>query len=211
MCKKINICGIGPGNPDLILPAVFKLVKQADLVVGGERQLATFDTQGKPTFVFRKSVQELIDILKTTSCQQIVVLVSGDTGFHSLLASIRPHFQLSELNVVPGISSYQYFFSKLGMQYNDAWIGSLHGQSVDFITILNEYKTVFLLTDKINNWQFIAKKLCENGFGDTMMFVGNRLSYSDETIIESTACQLQNAEYDFNLCAVILQLKNELK
>ncbi len=211
MCKKINICGIGPGNPDLILPAVFKLVAQADLIVGGERQLATFDTQGKPTFVFRKSVQELIDILKTTSCQQIVVLVSGDTGFHSLLASIRPHFQLSDLNVVPGISSYQYFFSKLGMQYNDAWIGSLHGQSIDFIAKLNEYKTVFLLTDKTNSWQLIAKKLCEKGLGDTMMFVGNRLSYPDETIIESTACQLQNAEHNFDLCAVILQIKNELK
>lgn len=207
MNKRISICGIGPGNPDLIVPTVFELVDGAELIVGGQRQLAIFDTKGKQTFVFRKSVQQMIELLQSTACREIVVLVSGDTGFHSLLASIRPHFQLSELNIIPGISSFQYFFAKLGLTYNDAWLGSLHGQSIDFISKLNEYKTVFLLTDKLHHWQFIAKKLCENGLGDTKMYVGNKLSYPDETIVESTACQLQNAEYNFDLCAVILQRK----
>jgi cobalt-precorrin-7 (C5)-methyltransferase len=202
--KKINICGIGPGNSDLIVPEVFRLVAESTLVVGGSRHLAIFYLQGKETLVLRNNIEQIIETLKTSDHIAITVLVSGDTGFHSLLTTLLRHFTADELNVIPGISSYQYFFAKLAMTYHDAWIGSLHGMTVDYVMKVKSNRKTFLLTDSLNSWKRIAMYLSENGLGECEMYVGNRLSYPDEQILFGTANELKEQQHDFALCSVII-------
>lgn len=149
---KINICGIGPGNPDWILPEVIRLIESSYVIAGGHRHLATFNLEGKDTLEIRGNIPELIEKIKQLPNKKITVLVSGDTGFHSLLRSFQGHFSAEELYVVPGISTYQYFFARLAMSYEDAWIGSVHGTTDDFISEVEKYQKVFLLTDAKNSW-----------------------------------------------------------
>lgn len=205
---KINVCGIGPGHPDLIVPQVHRLVAASDVVVGGERHLATFNVQGKQTLLLRNNIPEIIQQIKEWTDKRMTVLVSGDTGFHSLLRTLLGHFTPNDLNVVPGISTYQYFFAKTGMTYEDAWIGSVHGRPVDYLSKVKQFRKVFLLTDKQNAWQHIAQNLCDNQLGTCQMYVGNRLSYPDESIVCGTADNLKNESHDFDLCAVIIVYQN---
>jgi len=202
--KKINVCGIGPGNPELIVPEVFRLVAESTLVVGGSRHLEIFNVSDKETWVLRNNIEQIIETLKTSEHAAITVLVSGDTGFHSLLTTLLRHFIPTELNVIPGISSYQYFFAKLAMTYHDAWIGSLHGMTVDYVMKVKSNRKTFLLTDSLNSWKQIAMRLSENGLGECEMYVGNRLSYPDEQIVFSTANELKEQQHDFTLCSVII-------
>ena len=202
--RKINVCGIGPGNRELIVPEVFRLVAESTLVVGGKRHLEIFNVSDKETWVLRNNIEQIIETLKTSEHTAMTVLVSGDTGFHSLLTTLLRHFTAEELNVVPGISSYQYFFAKLAMTYHDAWIGSLHGMTVDYVMKVRSNRKTFLLTDSLNSWKQIAMHLSEKGLGECEMYVGNRLSYSDEQIVFSTANELKDQQHDFRLCSVII-------
>jgi cobalt-precorrin-7 (C5)-methyltransferase len=206
--RKINVCGIGPGNPDLIVPEVFRLVAESTLVVGGKRHLEIFNVSNKETWVLSNNIEQIIETLKTSDHIAITVLVSGDTGFHDLLTTLLRHFKPTELNVVPGISSYQYFFAKLAMTYHDAWIGSVHGMTVDYVTKVKSNRKAFLLTDSLNSWKQIATRLSESGLGECEMYVGNRLSYPDEQILFGTANELKEQQHDFGLCSVIILNKD---
>lgn len=202
--KKINVCGIGPGNRELIVPEVFRLVAESRLVVGGSRHLEIFNVSDKETWVLRNNIEQIIETLKTAEHTAITVLVSGDTGFHSLLTTLLRHFKPTELNVIPGISSYQYFFAKLAMTYHDTWIGSVHGMTVDYVMKVKSNRKTFLLTDSLNSWKQIATHLSETGLGECEMYVGNRLSYPDEQIVVGTANELKEQQHDFGLCSVII-------
>jgi cobalt-precorrin-7 (C5)-methyltransferase len=202
--KTINVCGIGPGNPYLILPEVFRLVAESGLLIGGSRHLEIFNMNDKETLMLSNNVEQIIETLRTSEHTAITVLVSGDTGFHSLLTTLLRHFLPTELNVVPGISSYQYFFAKLAMTYHDAWIDSVHGMTVDYVMKVKSNQKTFLLTDSLNSWKQIATRLSENGLGECEMYVGNHLSYPDEQIISGTANELKEQQHDFTLCSVII-------
>jgi len=206
--KKINVCGIGPGNRELIVPEVFRLVAESTLVVGGSRHLGIFNVSDKETLMLSNNIEQIIETLKTAEHTAITVLVSGDTGFHSLLTMLLRHFMPTDLNVVPGISSYQYFFAKLAMTYHDAWIGSMHGMTVDYMMKAKSNRKSFLLTDSLNSWKQIATHLSENGLGECEMYVGNRLSYPDEQIVFGTANELKEQQHDFALCSVIILNKD---
>jgi cobalt-precorrin-7 (C5)-methyltransferase len=203
--NKINVCGLGPGHPSLILPAVCTLVKESDVVIGGERHLSVFDLKEKEILVIRDNMEQVMRVLLARESKKVSVLVSGDTGFYSMLRVIRDRFSADELNVVPGISSFQYLFARLGMSYENACLVSLHGKEADIVAKVRQHPIVFCLTDHKQSWQYIARELCLNGLGDCTMHLGNRLSYEDESIISGKAADLIQKEFGFKLCSVIIE------
>jgi cobalt-precorrin-7 (C5)-methyltransferase len=205
---KINVCGIGPGDPGLIVPEVFRLVADSDWVVGGSRHLSLFDLAGKETLEIRNNIPDILQKIGQASDKKITVLVSGDTGFHSFLRTLTKKFAAADFIVVPGISTYQYFFAKTAMTYEDAWIGSVHGMHADFLEKVVTNRKVFLLTDAQNSWKHIANHLADHGLGNCTMYIGNRLSYPDETIVKDTANRFATQNHHFELCAVIIINEN---
>lgn len=203
--NKITICGIGPGNKKLVLPAVLDAVAGCDVLLGGKRHLEEFAQPGQRTVTLTGHEAELREVIQTLRAESITVLVSGDTGFHSLLRTFKRLFPNVDVRVIPGISSYQYFFAQLQMSYEGAFIGSLHGTSVRFTDKVRHHALSFLLTDRHQNWKYVAQQLVAEGLGNCMMHVGNRLSYADECIVSAPAEEMVQQEHAFDLCAVIVE------
>jgi precorrin-6B C5,15-methyltransferase / cobalt-precorrin-6B C5,C15-methyltransferase len=203
--NKITICGIGPGNKQLVLPAVLEAVADCEVLLGGKRHLEEFALPGQRTVRLNGHETELREAIQTTDAQRITLLVSGDTGFHSLLRTFKRLFPQMDVRVIPGISTYQYFFAQLQLSYEDAYIGSLHGTSVRFTDKVQHHRFSFLLTDRHQNWKYIVQQLVAEGLGQCRVYVGNRLSYADECIVSATAAELAQQEHDFDLCAVIVE------
>lgn len=203
--KKINICGIGPGHPDYILPLVFKMVEKSDVLIGGKRHLLLFNTADKETITIKSNLPEIVQRLKERENEQITVLVSGDTGFHSMLHFLRQHFSADEIHVVPGISSFQYLFAKLALSYEKAQLGSVHGQESNYIELLQRYEHVFLLTSPKHDVKKIASTLLIDKKQNYIMHIGNRLSYDDEEILSLPPKQVISLDKTFELCSVIIQ------
>ncbi|WP_320047692.1 precorrin-6y C5,15-methyltransferase (decarboxylating) subunit CbiE [uncultured Ilyobacter sp.] len=204
---KIDVLGLGPGNRDFILPEVEKRIKAADLVVGGKRNIESIPdlVEGKELAYIDRHLKELVFSMKNNMDEKkIAVILSGDTGFYSMLGYLRKNFDLSELDVVPGISSMQYFFAKIGEQWHDAVIKSVHGREFDYIEALKSSGKVGLLTDDINTPQEIARKVWEAGIEATV-YVGENLSYPDECITTGKAQVIKEIQKKFDLNVVILK------
>ena len=107
------------------------------------------------------------------------------------------------MNIIPGVSSVQYMFAKLGISWEDAYLGSLHGRDEDIIDKVKNFRKTAFLTGNEHSYKYIAKILLENGYGDRTMCVGCNLSYDDELIIKDKAKKIIDNK-DLNLCVVVI-------
>lgn len=183
--NKIKVIGIGPGHRDYVLPMAYKAVEDSDILIGGKRNLETFKDFKGSTFPITKDLKGVIDYIQQYKEEKkISIILSGDTGFYSMLDYLKKHFPKEELEVIPGITSLQYLFSKMKEPWQGAPLMSLHGRQQNFIEKLEKYKKVGLLTDTLYTPERIAEILIEAGLQDVRMVVGENLSYPEERILE---------------------------
>ncbi|MGI6109802.1 MAG: precorrin-6y C5,15-methyltransferase (decarboxylating) subunit CbiE [Eubacteriaceae bacterium] len=187
----VTVAGLGPGHPDYILPVVLKQCRKAQVLVSGTRHLESLrqvfgeDWQPQQHIVLgsghplAESFEKIEEALAAE--QEILILVSGDTGYYSMLSTIRKKLPDVELKVIPGISSLQYFFAALGMSWQDALMMSLHGREQDLDAALKTGKTIGLLTDSSHGTAWIAGKMMAD-YPGRMIYTGEELSYPEETI-----------------------------
>ena len=207
MEHKIIVAGIGPGNPDYIVPAARRAIEEAAVLVGGSRALADFARDGQATMTVRRDIPAVLafvrDRLKTTD---IVVMVSGDPGYFSLLDALRRDFPLECLQVIPGISSVQLAFSRLALPWHGARLLSMHGRMPEKTELAYAPGAMLgILTDAVHNSRTIAQLLLQLGWpAETELFICARLSYADEKIIRTT---LQGAGQEAEIGHCILVVK----
>ena len=204
---KINVLGLGPGNKNYILPVVMEKIRDSDVIIGGKRNLESIQDEisSKEILYIKSDLIGLTEYIKSNRHKKISIIVSGDTGFYSFLTFLKKHFSDEELLVIPGISSVQYMFARISDYWHDAYVGSVHGKEFDFIEKLKEYGKLALLTDNKNTPQEIARKLLENELSDTLVYVGENLSYEDEKIFRYNARELADLEYEFGMNVVVLK------
>ena len=204
---KINVLGLGPGSLDYILPAAIKKLKESEVIVGGKRHIESLGeyAANKEYCYITADLEKVLNFIKENRNKKISLILSGDTGFYSMLTFMKKHFSDEELEVIPGISSVQYMFAKISDYWYDAYLSSGHGKEFDYVTKLKEYGKLGMLTDNKNTPQEIAKQLTENGLGETLIYVGENLSYEDEKIYKYKAKELENIEYKFKMNVVVLK------
>lgn len=183
----INIVGLGPGNISYTLPIAIETVKNSSIVIGASRNLENVAQYCKKTIDISIGLTKVAEYLKDNKNSNISVVVSGDTGFYSLLQFVKRHVDTEYINVIPGISSLQYLYSKLGRGYENCKLISLHGREHNFKTYITQKIELGILTDKDHNNQFIAKTIKElemEGIDieGIKIIVGERLSYPNEKI-----------------------------
>ena len=194
MQNKIIVVGIGPGNPDYIVPKGLNAIKQAKFLVGGKRALSQFAVDGQETCPITADIQGVMDFIRGKLQQaDVVAMVSGDPGYYSLLDALRREFPAEQITVIPGISAMQYAFARLALPWHDATLASFHGRMPTAEEIAYKPgKILGLLTDSQHNSQTIAQILMKAGWpSEQPLHICSRLSYEDEEIITTT---LQEAE-----------------
>ncbi|WP_293728946.1 precorrin-6y C5,15-methyltransferase (decarboxylating) subunit CbiE [uncultured Phascolarctobacterium sp.] len=193
---KVNIIGIGPGNPDLLTGAARQAIAESNILIGDKRMLSAFAESGKKVY----------DTIKTSAIAEIAaqadperdvvaVLVSGDVGFFSLAKTISGKLPDCECVRYCGISSLVYFAAKLQMSWDDAKIVSMHGRQQNLVTAVAQNKKVFSLTGGDNSPQSLCAQLCEHGLGHVQVYVGENLSYPEEKITSGTAEQISALQF----------------
>ena len=206
MKNKINVLGLGPGNLNYVLPIVSKEIEKSDIIIGGKRHIESLGkyAENKEYCYINADLQRVLNFIKDNRDKKISLILSGDTGFYSMLTFMRKHFKADELNVIPGISSIQYMFAKISDYWNDAFVSSVHGREIDYVEKLRQFGKIGLLTDNKNMPQKIAKRLVEVGMGEAIIFVGENLSYENERILEFSARGMVKVEEKFEMNVVVI-------
>ena len=210
MKNKINVLGLGPGNLDYTLPVVLNEIEKSDVIIGGKRHIESLGkyAEKKEYCYINADLQRVLDFIENNRAKKMSLILSGDTGFYSMLTFMRQHFKANELNVIPGISSIQYMFAKVSNYWNDAFVSSVHGRNTEYVGKLREFGKIGLLTDNKNTPQRIAQEVAEAGMSEATIFVGENLSYKNEEILEMSVKEMMVYERDFKMNVVLVFLQN---
>jgi cobalt-precorrin-7 (C5)-methyltransferase len=186
---KVIVAGIGPGHPDYVLPAAIRAIREAEVLVGGSRALSDFAHEGQRTMTIRSDIPAVLEFIREAlSESDVVVMVSGDPGYYSLLDALRREFDEECLSVIPGISSVQFAFARLALPWHDASLLSFHGRRPSDAELAYEPgRVIGMLTDTKNSSRTIPKLLMEMGWPeDAKAAICARLSYEDERVVRTT-------------------------
>ena len=147
---RIIVAGIGPGNPDYMIPAAREAIRGAKALAGGHRALEQFAESGRQnTMVIAGDIPGVMEFVRRELEQHdVVVMVSGDPGYYSLLDALRRCFPHEPIQVIPGISAMQMAFSRLALPWHDAQLVSFHGRrpAAEQLTY-QPGRTIGMLTD----------------------------------------------------------------
>ncbi|OAA91205.1 precorrin-6y C5,15-methyltransferase (decarboxylating) subunit CbiE [Clostridium ljungdahlii] len=203
MNTKVFIVGIGPGNKDYILPKAVAVMKQSQAILGFERAVDSLNfIDGNKIKV--KKLKDILDILQSGKYESVSVTASGDPLYYGITEYLKKNYD-GDIEVIPGISSFQYMMAKVKLSWQGAFLGSLHGREEDFLGIVKENYISIWFTDKKHSPDYLCSILEENAV-HAVVHVGENLSYEDEKITSGSAAQLKNKDFG-GLCVVVIENK----
>lgn len=194
--KNIYIIGAGPGNIKNLTTQAQKLITESDCIIGHNRLLKEYKNTDKRLFESSspRAIAEYIS--NAADCNDICVLVSGDTGFYSLTKSLHKALEnVGRVQIICGISSIQYFCSVIHTSWDDALLISLHGRECNIVNKVMHNTKVILLTGGEYPPKRIIEQMCNAGLLDVNITVGENLSYEQECITKGSAEQLLNKAF----------------
>ncbi|MFM9281378.1 precorrin-6y C5,15-methyltransferase (decarboxylating) subunit CbiE [Paenibacillus jiagnxiensis] len=182
MDNKIYVIGIGEDGADGLTAESLRHIHNADLLIGGERQLAFIQDFKGEKRVLKSGLAALVEELKERCTRErVVVLASGDPLFFGIAGYLAGKLEPGILDIIPHLSSVQLAFAKLGVSWQDAVVDSVHGRPITGLAQrIDGQSKVALLTDEINTPAAVADYLLRFGMTEYDAFVGENLGGPEE-------------------------------
>ena len=183
---KLTIVGCGPGGKDYLTRIAEKRIRNSEILIGHKRLLALFSHSKAKKIPIKGNYEEVINKIRNTyKKKKTVVLVTGDPGIHSYAQLILKAIGANNCEVIPGISSIQVAFARVGLPWEDALILSLHGEDMkDMMSVVKSNPKVAILTDDTNSPCRIGQKLLKDKILDRKIFLCENLTLENERVRE---------------------------
>lgn len=182
--KRISIVGIGMGDDASITVAGKEAVKGADLLIGASRML-DYGRKINPTakLIAEYRSEAILDFVKESVAQDIVILMSGDTGFYSGADKLTSLLDKSGMvyRLYPGISSISYLCACTGLRYSDYPLLSAHGRSLEVGDTLDLYGGFFAILSGYEDIEDILQQLQD--YPEAIVYVAYNLGQPDQKIV----------------------------
>jgi len=201
MEKRITIIGCGPGSPECVTPEARAACAGADLLLGSSRALELFpECTGRRIVMQGDSHSRLEAVAALDPGLRVAVLVTGDPGIASLGSLAVRRFGRAACRVVPGISSAQVAFARLGLNWTGARILSAH-HARPVAAVAGE-NVVAVLAGGKDSCGWIADLLEECGAGYAA-FVCEDLALPAESVRRVDPAQLRQGGFSHRTVVVI--------
>jgi cobalt-precorrin-7 (C5)-methyltransferase len=203
---QLIVVGIGPGSVDYILPEALRAIETANFLVGGARALAAYAKPHQQQVKVDADIAGLLQKIKQElAVRDVTVMVSGDPGYYSLLETFRRELPKIQIRVIPGISSFQLAFARIGLPWQTARLLSAHGRKPEPAVLAREPGVALsFLTDARQHPAVIAGWLQEQDWPSTArVWLCKNLSYPDETVVGMTLAEALNIS-GFESCVMVV-------
>ena len=190
---KVALIGMGCGTAEGLTQQGWRALKQAEYIIGSEWLL-----EGLPEGCTRNRAaavrgEEILSLLLASGCRYACVLYSGDTGFYSGARTLLPLLSAQGIGaeMLPGVSSVQYFAAKLGHPWQSWSLCSANGKRCDAVEAVCAAagKLTFFLTDGAEGPARLCRQLAEAGLGQLQVIVGENLGCEGEKVYMGTAAE----------------------
>ncbi len=168
-------------------------------MIGAKRLIEPFS---HASTVISYRPEKIRAVVEQTDKEEIVIVMSGDTGFYSGTKKLLQYLEEWEVKIYPGISSISYLSAQIGISWEDAKILSLHGREENLEEALFQYDKVFLLT--AGKMDELCQRLTSHGFGDYDIYIGEWLSYPQERITIGKVREMQQLESNPLACCFLI-------
>jgi len=182
--KPVVVVGLGDDGCRSLSSRAIAAIASAQVLVGGERQLAFFPEFHGERVPFKTDVAALVARVEALSAEhRVCVLASGDPLFYGLGGTLVEALGSAHVEVIPQPSSPQWAFAALGLRSDDIPVISLHGRPLRGVaTRLRRLRSTALLTCRDNTPARIAAHLLDYGQRELTAHVCERLSGPGERV-----------------------------
>ncbi|MBU1745049.1 MAG: precorrin-6y C5,15-methyltransferase (decarboxylating) subunit CbiE [Proteobacteria bacterium] len=208
--KKIIVVGCGPGAESYITPAAKAAVRKADVLIVSRRLMEYFPEVAAERIDSGVDIEGTLDAIaaRRDAGRQVVLLATGDPGIASLAQPVIRRFGRENCEVIPGISSIQVAFAKLGLDWQDARIISAHSSDPEeSADDLRPAGKIAVLGGREGSLRWAAGMIPELGKG-RRVFLCEELTLPDERFSEVSADELIRIPVSSR--AIILIIRGEL-
>ena len=198
--KRVTVIGTGIGAGTLTAEAA-DAIARAEVLLGARRLLADYGGAAKTTHACYLPA-DVAAVVRAADGGEFAVLVSGDVGFYSAAAGLAEALaDCAAMRFLPGISTVNALFARLGLPWQDAAHISAHGRAANVADIVRRNRLTFCLTG--GNVNDIGAGLVNVGLGGLTAHVGENLGLPEERVYDSMAEALSQGEYP-SLTALLL-------
>ena len=211
---KVYAVGVGPGSPKYVTEIVKEIVQNCDILIGYKYTLKTIENfiEGKEIYEITMNDQEKSyqKILPELGDRTLVIPFTGDVNFSESEVVDRLIEIFGEVEIIPGISSFQVAASRAKVPLDKSKVITMHvttpieDKKLELQKALIDGFSVVLVPrpwpkqpDKHFMPSEIAVYLRENGFDTAKIkvHVYESITTENETNFEGTVKELEGKEF----------------
>ncbi|WP_166245623.1 precorrin-6y C5,15-methyltransferase (decarboxylating) subunit CbiE [Paenibacillus turpanensis] len=182
MGHRIKLIGVGEEGAAGLSAASLTVIRESDVLAGGERQLSFFPEFTGERVVLKSGITKTVEQLaELREHKKVTVLGSGDPLFFGIAALMVKKLGADAVDIQPSLSSLQLAFARMGESWHDAQLESVHGRPMKGLAQRIDGKAkVAILTDAQNSPSAIAQYLLQFGMDEYEAFVAEDLGSEQE-------------------------------
>lgn len=193
----ITVVGCGPGAEDHLTGAARMAIDNADVLIGAGRLLDFARSSRAKRIPVTAHIDDVIKEIGDhhVGDSRVSVLVSGDPGIFSLARRVIETFGMEQCTVIPGISSVQAAFARIGVSWHDAEIVSAHHELPDMdSTRLASARKIAVLSGRGDVLQWLRQLVARIDSG-VSIYACENLTLENETISELSVEDLADRSF----------------
>ncbi|MFK0119001.1 precorrin-6y C5,15-methyltransferase (decarboxylating) subunit CbiE [Streptomyces sp. NPDC090994] len=179
----VTVVGIGADGWDGIPDASRAVLRDAQVVIGGPRQLDLLPYEcGGERIAWPSPLRPAVPgLLAAHAGRRIAVLASGDPMFYGIGRALTEVLGAGAVHVLPHPSSVSYAAARLGWPLEDVEVVTLVGRPADRLAAaLHHGRRLLVLSADATTPATVAALLRDRGFGPSRMRVLERLGAPEE-------------------------------
>lgn len=203
MTEPCRLIGVLDNGADGLTARALRHVREADVVIGGQRTLSLFAAQLKPDAETRDLGARLSQVpgwveQARAAGRKVAVLATGDPLCHGIGKYLGDKLGRDAIEVLPNLSIPQLAFARLRLAWQDAHICSIHGRDAGewtsgagaehglyaLLQATQKHNLLAVFTSPDNTPARIARMLLAEGLEDAWrMTVAERLLQTGERVL----------------------------
>ncbi len=190
--KKILIVGCGPGAEEYVTPAARTAALKAEVLIVSKRLERLFPECPAERIDSGVDVEGALRVMaaRRDAGKQVVLLATGDPGIASLARPVVRRFGIENCVIIPGISSIQVAFARLGLSWQEARIVTAHSHNPQVsVAELKKTEKIAILGGRPEALTWTADLIGKLG-GDRRVFLCEDLTLPSEQVREIGAAEL---------------------
>lgn len=201
MTGRIVVIGIGEDGLDGLAQTANAALANASVIFGGHRHLDMLaDDDTRDQIAWSKHLgADLERMEQLRADQNVAVLASGDPMLFGIGVRIVERFGIKDVQIIPAPSAFSLAASRVGWPLGDPMVKcvSIHALPLESVLrhVQPDVKLIALSRDK-NTPEELAKALVEIGYGQSPMYVLERMGGALEKQTESLALNGFNQVFD---------------